>query len=92
MTKFEFIRTNTGERQLPDDINRAIATAAANGYRLQIMKLPDTEEGIVDIVGRTDELVPNAETLNARAAAERGELVGPFKTVDELFADLHADD
>jgi len=34
---------------------------------------------------------PNAETLEAFAEAERGELKR-FETVDALFADLHADD
>jgi hypothetical protein len=92
MTKFEFIRTNTGELRIPDDINRAITTAAVNGYRLQMMELPGPGVGIVDIVGRTEELVPNAETLEAVEAAERGEFVAEYKTVDELFEALNADD
>jgi hypothetical protein len=57
-----------------------------------MMELPGTGVGIVDIVGRTDELVPNAETLEAMEAAERGEFVGEYKTVDELFEALNADD
>jgi len=93
MTKFEFIRTNTGELRLPDDISRAIATAIVNGYRVQVMEFsPGTGVGVVDVVGRADELVPNAETLEAMEAAERGEFVGEYKTVDELFEALHADD
>jgi DNA-damage-inducible protein J len=35
-------------------------------------------------------LVPNAETIAAMEAVERGE-VKTFKTVEELFADLHSD-
>jgi DNA-damage-inducible protein J len=37
-------------------------------------------------------LIPNAETIEAMEAARRGEFVGEFKTVHELFADLNADD
>jgi len=36
-------------------------------------------------------LVPNAETIEAMKAARRGELV-TIGSVDQLFADLHADD
>src|SRR5262245_10162911 len=36
-------------------------------------------------------LVPNAETIEAMQAARRGELV-TVGSVDQLFADLHADD
>src|SRR5215471_17280244 len=36
-------------------------------------------------------LVPNAETIEAMKAARRGELV-TVGSVDQLFADLHADD
>lgn len=35
---------------------------------------------------------PNAETVSAIEAAERGDLVGPFKTVDDLMEYLNADD
>jgi len=35
---------------------------------------------------------PNAETLEAIKAAETGNVVGPFKTVDDLLQDLNADD
>jgi DNA-damage-inducible protein J len=37
-------------------------------------------------------LIPNAETIEAMESARRGEFVGEFKTVDDLFADLNADD
>lgn len=37
-------------------------------------------------------LDPNAETIEALKAARRGELSGPFNSIDELFADLNADD
>jgi DNA-damage-inducible protein J len=38
-------------------------------------------------------LIPNAKTIEAIEAARRGELSGPFNSIDELFADLHnADD
>jgi DNA-damage-inducible protein J len=37
-------------------------------------------------------LIPNAETIEAMEAARRGEFVGEFKTIHELFADLNADD
>ena len=36
-------------------------------------------------------LVPNAETIKAMKAARRGELV-TVDSVEQLFADLHADD
>jgi hypothetical protein len=36
--------------------------------------------------------VPDAETLEAMKAAETGDAVGPFKTVDDLLQDLNADD
>ncbi len=38
-----------------------------------------------------DPLVPNAETVEAMKAARRGEVVR-FSSVDELMADLDADD
>ena len=38
-----------------------------------------------------DTLVPNAETVEAMKAARRGELVN-VGTVENLMADLHADD
>jgi len=38
-----------------------------------------------------DPLVPNAETVEAMKAARRGELVN-VGTVENLMADLHADD
>lgn len=37
-------------------------------------------------------LIPNAETIEAMESARRGEFVGEFKTVDDLFADFNADD
>jgi DNA-damage-inducible protein J len=37
-------------------------------------------------------LTPNAETIEAIEAARRGELSGPFGSVDELMTHLHADD
>ncbi len=38
-----------------------------------------------------DPLVPNAETIEAMKAARRGETVS-FNSIEELMADLHADD
>ena len=35
---------------------------------------------------------PNAETMAAIEAAERGDLVGPFETVGDLMGYLNADD
>ncbi len=35
---------------------------------------------------------PNAETIAAIEAADRGELVGPFETVESLMEYLNADD
>jgi hypothetical protein len=37
-------------------------------------------------------IVPNAETIEAMEAARRGELSGPFNTVEELLADLNSED
>jgi DNA-damage-inducible protein J len=34
-------------------------------------------------------IIPNAETIEAMEAAERGELSGPFSSVDELMKHLH---
>jgi hypothetical protein len=36
-------------------------------------------------------IIPNAETIEAMEAARRGELSGPFSSIDELMAHLHAD-
>jgi DNA-damage-inducible protein J len=36
-------------------------------------------------------LVPNAATVAAMEASRRGQLVGPFATVDELMADLNGE-
>jgi len=33
-------------------------------------------------------IIPNAETVAAMEAAERGQFVGEYTTVDELLADL----
>jgi hypothetical protein len=41
---------------------------------------------------KDEPLIPNAETIEAIEAAERGELSGPFNTFEELLADLNADD
>ena len=37
-------------------------------------------------------LIPNAETIEAIEADRRGEHIGEFKTVEELLANLNADD
>lgn len=37
-------------------------------------------------------LSPNAATIEAMEAARRGELSGPFNSIDELFVDLNAGD
>jgi DNA-damage-inducible protein J len=39
----------------------------------------------------TDQAFPNAETVAAMKAGDRGEVV-KFNSVEELMADLHADD
>ena len=41
---------------------------------------------------RPPPLIPNAETVEAMEAARRGELSGPFSSIDELMAHLHAQD
>jgi hypothetical protein len=92
MTKFRLIQSSTGEWTLPENINRAIATALVHGHRLHVHRF-DALTGVVELVTSPgDDIVPNAETLEAMKAAETGDVVGPFKTVDDLLQDLNADD
>ncbi len=47
-------------------------------------------EGVIGQMLRP--LTPNAETAEAMETARRGELSGPFSSVDELMKHLHAED
>jgi hypothetical protein len=99
MTKFQLIQDSTGHWQLPAHISQAIATAVVSGYRVDVRVFdagvhtdPKTRTGVVDVLSPVTGLVPNAETIEAMRAAERGEFVGEYKTVDEFMAALDADD
>lgn len=70
---------------------QAAAILAATGltisdaFRMMLMRT------VADKALPFDPLVPNAETVEAMKAARRGELV-TVGGVEELMADLHADD
>jgi hypothetical protein len=68
---------------------RAVMTALTKLADL-VTDLAPTARGSIGKKPRS--LIPNAATVRAMEAARRGELSGPFNSVEELLADLHADD
>jgi DNA-damage-inducible protein J len=85
--------TNTVVRATVDERVKEEATAiyAAAGLTLsdafRIMLMRTVAEGIPPF----DPLIPNAETIEAMQAARRGDVV-KVGSVNDLLADLHADD
>jgi hypothetical protein len=71
---------------------RAVMTALTAMTKLAdlVTDLAPTARGSIGKKPRS--LIPNAATVRAMEAARRGELSGPFNSVEELLADLHADD
>lgn len=68
---------------------RAVMTALTKLADL-VTDLAPTARGSIGKKPRS--LIPNAATVRAMEAARRGELSGPFNSVEELLADLYADD
>jgi DNA-damage-inducible protein J len=68
------------------DILAEIGLTVSDAFRLMMMRI------VRDKALPFAPLIPNAETIEAMKAARRGELSGPFNTVDELLADLNAPD
>lgn len=68
---------------------RAVMTALTKLADL-VTDLAPTARGSIGKKPRS--LIPSAATVRAMEAARRGELSGPFNSVEELLADLHADD
>lgn len=63
----------------------AAGLTISDAFRMMLMRT------VADKALPFDPLVPNAETIDAMKAARRGELV-TVGGVEELMADLHADD
>lgn len=68
------------------EVLATIGLTVSDAFRLMMMKIA------ADKALPFDPLIPNAETIEAMRAARRGELSGPFSSVDELLADLNAED
>jgi DNA-damage-inducible protein J len=66
-------------------ILEAAGLTISDAFRMMLMRT------VADKALPFDPLVPNAETIEAMKAARRGEIV-TVGGVDELIADLHADD
>ena len=62
-----------------------IGLTASDAFRLMMVRIA-AEKRLP-----FEPLVPNAETIEAMKAARRGELT-PAESVDDLLADLNADD
>jgi hypothetical protein len=76
-----------------DDFPKEIADRLRAGETIAGELRPVLSTGTVEffpIVGSS--LTPNAETIDAMEAAERGEFVGEYRTMDEFLAALDADD
>ena len=68
---------------------------AADVMRLVLVLIASGKAAPIDFLiaaKKEGALIPNAETIEAIEAARRGELSGPFNSVDELMTHLHADD
>lgn len=63
----------------------AAGLTISDAFRMMLMRT------VADKALPFDPLVPNAETIEAMKAARRGDLV-TVGTVEDLMADLHADD
>jgi len=63
----------------------AAGLTISDAFRMMLMRT------VADKALPFDPLVPNAESIEAMKAARRGDLV-TVGSVDELMADLHADD
>jgi len=63
----------------------AAGLTISDAFRMMLMRT------VADKALPFDPLVPNAETIEAMKAARRGDLV-TVGSVDDLMADLHADD
>ena len=76
------------DRRIKDEAAAILGAAGltiSDAFRMMLMRT------VADKALPFDPLVPNAETIEAMKAARRGELV-TVGGVDELIADLHADD
>jgi antitoxin component of RelBE/YafQ-DinJ toxin-antitoxin module len=58
--------------------------------RQSAKRLGATKDDLAQALDRLSAFMPNAETVAAMEAVERGE-VKSFATIEELFADLHSD-
>ncbi len=76
------------DRKVKEQAAAILAAAGltiSDAFRMMLMRT------VADKALPFDPLVPNAETIDAMKAARRGELV-TVGGVEELMADLHADD
>ena len=64
----------------------AIGLTTSDAFRLMMRRIAN--DGALPF----SPIIPNAETIAAMEAADRGETIGPFNTVEEMFAALSADD
>ena len=64
---------------------KSMGLTPARAFRLMMKRIATEGELPFEL------LIPNAETVEALEAGRRGE-VKTFDTIEEMFADLHADD
>jgi hypothetical protein len=76
-----------------DDFPKEIADRLRAGETIPGELRPVLATGTVEFFPIVESsLTPNAETIAAMEAAERGEFVGEYRTMDEFLAALDADD
>jgi len=76
------------DRRIKEDAAAILGAAGltiSDAFRMMLMRT------VADKALPFDPLVPNEETIEAMKAARRGDLV-TVGSVDDLMADLHADD
>jgi DNA-damage-inducible protein J len=76
------------DQRVKDEAAAILAAAGltiSDAFRMMLMRI------VADRALPFDPLVPNAETIEAMKAARRSELV-TVGSLDDLMADLHADD
>jgi len=79
-------RINEGLKVEAAAVLASIGLSVSDAIRLMLMRV------VAEKAMPFEVRVPNAATAAAMASARRGEGVKSFKTVDELMADLNADD
>jgi DNA-damage-inducible protein J len=78
-------RINAHVKEEATAIYAAVGLTLSDAFRMMLMRT------VAERALPFDPLMPNAETIEAMLAARRGEVVH-IGSIDNLLADLHADD